>query len=113
MRTGAERVLHSFDGRAGGGNPTSGLVYAGGALYGTTSLGGTFNRNCTDTEQRVGCGVIFKIDPKSGAETVLYRFSGTDGADPTAGLIYESGVFYGTTFSGGTTGNGTVFSFVP
>jgi len=114
MHTGAEKILHSFGGRAGGGGPTPGLVYANGALYGTTSLGGTFNRNCTDTEQRVGCGVVFRIEPKSGAETVLYRFSGTtDGADPTAGLIYQSGVFYGTTFSGGTTGNGTVFAFVP
>ena len=113
-KTGAEKVLHSFDGRAGGGGPTSGLVYAGGALYGTTSLGGTFNRNCIDAEQRTGCGVIFKIDPKSGAETVLYRFTGTtDGADPTSGLIYQSGVFYGTTFAGGAAGNGTVFSFVP
>jgi uncharacterized repeat protein (TIGR03803 family) len=114
IRTGAERVLHSFGGRGGGGGPTSGLIFANGALYGTTSLGGTFNRNCTDAEQSTGCGVIFKVDAKSGVETVLYRFTGTkDGSDPTGGLIYQAGVFYGTTFAGGATGNGTVFSFVP
>ncbi len=47
---------------------------------------------------------------KSAQEKVLYSFTGgADGDGPGAGLIDVSGVLYGTTFSGGTYGAGTVF----
>jgi len=43
-------------------------------------------------------------------EHLLYSFAGNpDGAGPYASLVRHSGVFYGTTFSGGTFGDGTVF----
>jgi uncharacterized repeat protein (TIGR03803 family) len=114
LTTGYEQVLHSFSGRRDGGNPTASLTYQGGALYGTTSLGGMYTKNCIDTEQRVGCGTLFKIDAGTGALTTLYRFTGAaDGSAPAAGLIYQGGAFYGTTSSGGTGFNGTVFKFVP
>src|ERR1700722_3590783 len=42
--------------------------------------------------------------------TVLYTFTGTDGANPIGGLVEdEAGNLYGTTFFGGTYGNGVVF----
>jgi uncharacterized repeat protein (TIGR03803 family) len=112
--TGVEKVLYSFSGLHDGGNPTGGLIYENGLLYGTTSLGGSFTRSCIDTEQRVGCGTIFSVNPRSGATKTLYRFTGAgDGSAPAWSLIYQDGAFYGTTSSGGTAGNGTVFKFVP
>jgi uncharacterized repeat protein (TIGR03803 family) len=72
-----------------------------GNLYGTTFAGGSYV--CSG-----GCGTVFKLTP-SGTETVLYRFTGGDGANPTAGLIADaSGNLYGTT-NGSGSGNGTVF----
>ena len=49
------------------------------------------------------------------AETVLYRFKdGSDGALPSAGLIFDArGALYGTTAVGGTLNRGTVFKLTP
>jgi uncharacterized repeat protein (TIGR03803 family) len=42
--------------------------------------------------------------------TVLHRFTGTDGADPAAGLVADAaGNLFGTTFLGGTSNSGTIF----
>lgn len=42
---------------------------------------------------------------------MLHTFAGTDGSGPFAALIQATdGNFYGTPFSGGTNGDGTVFS---
>jgi uncharacterized repeat protein (TIGR03803 family) len=50
-------------------------------------------------------------------ETVLHSFatgSTPDGANPEAALVIgENGVLYGTTSTGGDTGNGTVFQLAP
>jgi uncharacterized repeat protein (TIGR03803 family) len=98
--TGTETVLHSFSGNPDGANPYAGLVMDGsGNLYGTTEYGGS------------GSGTVFKIDP-AGNESVLYSFGGSpnDGAGPMAALTLDpSGNLYGTTFTGGTAGFGTVF----
>ena len=50
-----------------------------------------------------GCGVVFKLDPTTGEETVLYTFTGgMDGGQPVAGLLRDSaGNFYGTASLGG------------
>jgi hypothetical protein len=76
-----------------------------GNLYGTTRSGGDISACSSD-----GCGVVFELSPPSSGtgpwtETVLYTFAGgTDGAQPHAGLIFDSkGNLYGTTFAGGDT----------
>jgi uncharacterized repeat protein (TIGR03803 family) len=103
---GTETVLHSFnvDG-IDGYNPYPGLaIDKAGNLYGTTYRGGTSD-----------LGTVFKVDP-SGTETVLYSFAGgTDGCFPySSGVtIGKKGVLYGTTFSCGANGLGTVFKLTP
>jgi uncharacterized repeat protein (TIGR03803 family) len=100
-----ERVLYSFQGGSDGSSPTATLVLESGELYGTTSAGGG---SC-------GCGTLFKVDTKSGGETVLHAFgNGTDGAYPYYGLKLDaSGNFYGATVAGGSFGQGTVYEFAP
>jgi uncharacterized repeat protein (TIGR03803 family) len=98
-------TLYSFCSQSGcsdGAVVNAGLVQGtDGNFYGTTALGGTNNG-----------GTIFTITP-AGKLTTLYRFCSSgclDGAQPAAGLLQASdGNFYGTTYSGGTFGAGTVF----
>jgi uncharacterized repeat protein (TIGR03803 family) len=101
--TGAETALHSFTSQSDGAYPSSGLIYQGGNLYGST-IGG-YGGSVT--------GTIYKINPSTGTETVLHSFTGADGASPQGQMIYNSNVFYGTTSSGGSGGYGTVFKFTP
>lgn len=107
-RSWTESVLHSFTGTADldGIFPEGGLVLdAGGNLYGTTPGGGL----CFQ------CGTVFKLDPTTGTETVLYLFTGgVDGGFPFAGLVLDlRGNLYGTTSSGGNVNFGTVFKVDP
>jgi uncharacterized repeat protein (TIGR03803 family) len=47
-------------------------------------------------------------------EKVLHSFNGKNGSTPYAGLIFDTaGNLYGTTFSGGAYGDGTVFELTP
>ncbi len=60
-------------------------------------------------------GYIYKIDPSTTppAVTTVFNFDGTRGSQPYSGLIKGAGastLLYGTTWSGGTNGQGTVFS---
>jgi uncharacterized repeat protein (TIGR03803 family) len=106
----SETVLHNFGSVAGDGEyPTGSLVFDGsGNLYGTTQGGGAY----TNGTERSG-GTVFKLTASGTTftESVLHSFgNGTDGASPRCNLIFDSyEVLYGTTFGGGTYGNGTVF----
>jgi uncharacterized repeat protein (TIGR03803 family) len=78
-------------------------------LYGTTEQGGYSN-----------CGVVYELKHISGGdwkEHVLYRFRcGSDGADPSGSLIFDSsGNLYGTAASGciGQGGCSAVFKLTP
>lgn len=111
--TGAETVLYSFCSQANcadGEIPNGNLVSVNGTLYGTTYSGGS--TNCASS-----CGVVFSLDPGTGAEAVLYSFLGGgagDGQWPNAGLIAVDGILYGTTTAGGNGAyGGTVFSLDP
>jgi uncharacterized repeat protein (TIGR03803 family) len=98
--TGGETWSYSFAGDPDGANPHAGLIAGtSGNLYGTTSSGGASN-----------AGTVFQITT-GGVETPLYSFAGgSDGADPEAGLIFDSNNnLYGTTNLGGSAGDGTVF----
>src|ERR1017187_9221619 len=99
-------TIHRFCSQSGcpdGAGPYAGLVQAtNGGLYGTTVGGGTNS-----------AGTIFRITP-GGTLTTLYSFcpqtNCTDGGGPQAGLVQAAnGDLYGTTFFGGTNGQGTVF----
>ena len=107
----SETVLYNFCSLAGctdGANPTDSYVMfdASGNLYGTAFAGGAN-----------GDGVVFELSPNgsSWTETVLYSFANSpDGANPVNGLIKDaSGNLYGTTYNGGSAGNGTVFELTP
>ena len=100
---GKERVLHTFTGGDDGADPKGQLIMdAAENLYGTTPAGGAVSGEC-------GCGVVFKVTHR-GNEKIVHTFSGSDGNSPFAGLIRGTdGNFYGTTFLGGTSGDGTVF----
>jgi len=62
------------------------------------------------TNQDGQCGAIFKIST-NGVVTSLYSFTGgSDGSQPTTGMVQaRDGSFYGTTYDGGQGGVGTVF----
>jgi uncharacterized repeat protein (TIGR03803 family) len=114
--TGQETVLYNFcsssAGRASctdGEWPGAGLIQdTAGNFYGTTTVGGA-----NDEGGQPGSGTVFKLDPTTGQETVLYNFcSGncSDGYWPLGGVIQDAaGNLYGTTASGGANGGGTVF----
>src|SRR4051812_42108690 len=102
-------VVYSFQGGGSGDGlgPVAGLLNvtstSGARLYGTTSYGGTS-----------GKGIVFKLLPATGAETVVHSFIGSDGWNPADALIDVGGLLYGTTGFGGANcapqGCGIVFS---
>jgi uncharacterized repeat protein (TIGR03803 family) len=121
-----ETVLHNFTGSpSDGANPYAGVVIGeSGELYGTTEYGGTGSS--------FEYGTVFLLTPPYSvapystpeyagtenvwSETVLHNFAGSpsDGATPLAGVVIgKGGVLYGTTYSGGTSGYGTVFALRP
>lgn len=106
-----ETVLYSFTGATDGGFPVEGLIRdAEGNLYGTTPAGGLLDKGCGSG----GCGTVFEITP-TGAETVLYAFTGKngDGKAPFSRLMLDwNDNLYGTTLYGGDAGKGIVFEII-
>ncbi len=95
--------LYNFTNGADGAHPSVGstLAFYNNQLFGTTSFGGT---NIPPK------GAVFMINSDGTGFTNIYSFHGSDGQNPTAGLIVSGGVLYGTTYSGGGSGkHGTVF----
>lgn len=94
-------VLHSFTGSDREGSPTlsgdgsyplAALIEGkDGALYGTTSSGGTEYH-----------GIVFKLNKDGTAYAALHRFSVLEGDGPVAGLLEDDGMLYGLT-------RGTIF----
>ena len=110
----SQSVLHSFnfDG-VDGFFSTGGLVFdAAGNLYGTTQYGGS--GNCSNG---FGCGTAFMLAPTASGEwteTILHEFQGYDGFQVRAGLTRDAaGNLYGTSASGGSFNQGTVFELSP
>ena len=102
--SGSVTRLYSFMGNADGSGPQAALTRGrDGALYGTTFFGGDQDN-----------GTVFRITT-TGDLTILYRFTGgDDGSSPQAPLAPAGdGNFYGTTTSGGSNSNGTIFMVTP
>jgi uncharacterized repeat protein (TIGR03803 family) len=102
-----ESVLYRFKGGADGAGPRGSLIFdTAGNLYGTTTYGG--NRSY---------GTVFRLTPTSDGtwtKDVLHRFTRRDGANPIAGLIFDTaGNLYGTTQLGGAADAGVVFKLKP
>lgn len=96
------QTLFQF-GSGNGKTPLGALVEGpDGALYGTTALGGAFNK-----------GTVFRIT-KGGSFKTLASFSGNNGAQPSGPLVLgRDGNFYGLTQREGPNGTGTVFRVSP
>jgi uncharacterized repeat protein (TIGR03803 family) len=109
--------LHDFNSNNDGAYPIGGLFLTNNNtlwwrypylqatyLYGTTSSGGTN-----------GGGTLFGMNLVGSVFQTLYSFGGTNGAHPEGKLIsnFASQKLYGTTYNGGTTSNGIVFSINP
>jgi uncharacterized repeat protein (TIGR03803 family) len=97
-------TVHAFTGGDDGGAPGAGLIQAAdGNLYGTTHSGGLS-----------GGGTVFRATLGGGLTTLHSFSSGTEGGNPSWGLVQAAdGDFYGTTPSGGVSGDGTVFKILP
>jgi uncharacterized repeat protein (TIGR03803 family) len=101
-----KKTIHVFSGGADGSGPTALISDAAGNLYGTTKDGGAAGR-----------GTVFKLAHNADGtwtHTVLFSFSGVDGENPLAGLVWDgTGDLYGTTEAGGDWGYGVVFELMP
>jgi len=96
------RQLYGFGSRGSG--PKAGLILSGDSLYGTTPGDGSS-----------GAGTVFAVSTSYGnyaGYRIVHSFTGSDGAGPVAGLITNASgtTLYGTAWSGGSFGNGTVFA---
>jgi uncharacterized repeat protein (TIGR03803 family) len=104
----AYELLHHFTGATNDGQfPYAGLVAGSdGSLYGTTIGGGLNNR-----------GTVYKIQPNGTGYQILLHCSSsfvTNGFTPYSGLVLgKNNILFGTTFSGGNRGAGTVFRMNP
>ena len=102
IHTGNVIITYNFGNGTDASRPSGALIRANNGLYyGLTWAGGT-----TDS------GAIFSYDISNDNEIVLHSFGPGDGKTPFGSLIQASnGLLYGTTFTGGTSDSGTVFSY--
>ena len=107
-------VLHNFSAtdpltgtNSDGASPCSALALSGNSLYGTAATGGAGAAGTVFSENTNG--TQFQI---IHAFLAVNSFTGTnfDGALPVAGVLPVGNSLYGTTFSGGPGGVGTVFN---
>ncbi len=100
-------VLHTFTSTSGpgetnsdGANPSGSLILSGNTLYGTAVYGGSS-----------GWGTVFAVNTDGTGFAAAYNFTGgSDGGNPSAGVILSNNVLYGTASAGGNAGAGTVFA---
>jgi hypothetical protein len=110
------RTLHNFtDANGDGAAPNTGLVLAGGNLYGTTDAGGGGLTECV-VFGFDGCGSAFELVPTGTAwqQHILHDFTGgKDGAFPTGLIINGSGDLFGMALTGGGRNGGVAFELSP
>ncbi len=89
--------IHSLE------RPSAVTVDAQGNLYGTIAAGGAY-----------GDGILWEIVKGSNTITTLASFGGTNGSTPVSGVTLDgAGNLYGTTYTTGPNGLGTVWEFTP
>ena len=102
------RVIYTFTGHASSSNPIAGVtVDLHGNLFGTTAWGGAF-----------GGGTVYELKPTQSGGFLYSDLhdlgQGLDGSFPWGGItIGPNGVLYGTTYTGGISESGIVFSLQP
>ena len=93
-------IIYNFTGGTDGAAPLAGLILSGTNFYGTTSAGGGS-----------GYGTVFSVSTNGTGFATLHSFTaGNDGGGPAAGLVLSGNTLFGTTTTGGSGGNGTVFA---
>ncbi len=105
-------VLQNFAGvnNGDGSSPISLIEASDGALYGTTSSGGTSYVNIFGAS--ISSGTVFKLNKNGSGYSVLSYFSPVnDGISPTAVTEASDGVLYGTTESGVSSSNSMGMAF--
>ena len=96
--------LHTFNGSTDGAATTAKLILSGNTLYGASQGGGSS-----------GLGMLFAMNTDGSGYTNLHNFptysnsTNSDGGQPLAGLIVSGTNLFGTGWSGGVWGKGTVF----
>ena len=111
-----ETTLLAFQGESDGAAPFAALMRDdAGNLYGTAAARRIHDKDLDNT------GLVFELSPPQDSggpwtEKILHNFGGSgnqDGAQPQSELIWLNGRLYGTTFLGGSTNGGTVYSVLP
>jgi uncharacterized repeat protein (TIGR03803 family) len=99
-------TLLDFDDTDGGTPDASLIVNPAGNLFGTTYYGGTNGDGTVFELANTGTGY-------AGTPAILGNFTNSSGYNPHDGLIADAaGDLFGTTFTGGEYGDGTVFEIV-
>jgi len=93
-----------------GAKPDADLILSANTLYGTASGGGGSGNGTIFQVGTDGSGFKILHDFSALAISALYAYTNSDGAGAEAGLILSGNALYGTAYSGGTNGFGTVFS---
>ena len=100
------QVLHGFTGSQSAGSadgalPSGSVAVSGTVLYGMTRFGGSGTM-----------GTIFRMNTDGSGFTILHSFLGgvNDGSYPQGPVTLAGSKIYGMTNSGGSNGEGTVFS---
>ena len=91
------QVLHTLAGTS-----QSSLTLVGSTLYGVTRWGGSANE-----------GTLFCVNTDGSNYQLLHTFAGgsNDGGEPLCTLVAAGSSLYGSTWEGGATNHGIVFSF--
>jgi uncharacterized repeat protein (TIGR03803 family) len=92
--------IYAFKNGSDGNGPLGSLTAYQSFLYGTAALAGS-----------AGQGTVFKLGTDGSSFATIYPFAGgpNDGSGPGGSLVQSGQAFYGTTGSGGTSGDGTIF----
>lgn len=106
-------TLYTFQDGADGASPGGGVVLdSAGNIYGVAGQAG----NLADCRKQ-GCGTVFELSPNGSGgwtENTILTFTGTNGSNPVASLVWgAAGTLYGTTSAGGAHKSGVVFKLTP